>query len=87
MSMPNPRWTVDGSTRLANTITGVCRIRKEIAEQIVAEVLDNESKTAQFETVTMLTGKPKLSKTTCTWTASKTADDKYRLELTRRTEA
>lgn len=86
MTMPNPTWTLDGNTRLANTISGVCRIRKETAEQIVAELLDSPSKTAQFETVTMLSTKPRLSRTTCTWTARRVADDKYRLELTRRVE-
>lgn len=64
-----PRWTVDDTGALARTIQGVCGISQAVAEQIVAELLESGSKTAQFETQTILTGKPTSSRTTSTWVA------------------
>jgi hypothetical protein len=60
---------VPDTGRLITVIAGTCGIRREVAEQVVAELLDSESKTAQFETQTILTGKPKLSRTRTTWVA------------------
>lgn len=65
----SPRWRSSNTERLAEVITGVCGIRREIANQIVAGLLDSEGKTVQFETQTILAGKPDLSRTRSTWTA------------------
>jgi hypothetical protein len=65
----SPHWRVPDTGTLARTIKGVCGIRQEVAEQIVAELLESESKTAQFETQTILAGKPSLSRTRSTWVA------------------
>jgi hypothetical protein len=64
-----PRWRVPDTPTLAKRIQGVCGIRQEVAEQIVAELISSESKTAQFETQTILTGKPNLSRTRSRWVA------------------
>lgn len=60
-------WTCKDSGTLARTITGVCGIRQEVAEQVVAELVESPDKPRQFETQTVLTGKPKLSRTRSTW--------------------
>lgn len=62
-------YRVQDTGQLARTITGTCGIQREIAEQLVAELLESEDKSVQFETQTILTGKPKLSRTRSTWVA------------------
>jgi hypothetical protein len=69
LQQEKPRWRVPNANRLAMVISGTCGIRREVADQIVAELLGSESKTAQFETQTILTGKPNLSRTRSTWVA------------------
>jgi hypothetical protein len=69
LQQESPRWRVPDTQRLALIIKGVCGIRKEVADQIVAELLESESKAAQFETQTILVGKPNLSRTRSTWVA------------------
>jgi hypothetical protein len=69
LQQEKPRWRVSSAIRLAEVISGTCGIRREVADQLVAELLESDSKTAQFETQTILTGKPNLSRTRSTWTA------------------
>jgi hypothetical protein len=67
LQQERPHWRIPDINRLSMVIRGTCGIRGEIADQIVAEMLESESKTAQFETQTILTGKPNLSRTRSTW--------------------
>lgn len=62
----NPHWRVDSSGELARRVRGVCGITQDAAEQLVAELLESEDGTVQFQTKTALVGHPK-SMTVSQW--------------------
>jgi dihydroxyacid dehydratase/phosphogluconate dehydratase len=92
MTMPDPTWTVASTGALARTIAGVGGISKVAAEQLVAELLESDTKTVQFQTQTSQLGKLRSSRTTTTWEARerKTRGEwlltEYVLKRTERTE-
>jgi hypothetical protein len=92
MTMPDPTWTAANTGQLARIIEGTCGISKAAAEQLVAELLESDTKTVQFQTQTSQLGKLRSSRTTTTWearerqTRGKWLLTEYILKRTERTE-
>jgi hypothetical protein len=52
---PDQTWTVDGSTRLAQLVAGICRTGQFDADRLVGAMFDSTPREVAFETRAMLT--------------------------------